>query len=161
MEFSIRDLEKSDNGILANIIRASLVEFVSNLEGTVYYDDTTDALFELFETRESSRYFVVEGSEGIVGGAGVYPSDGLPNDTMELVKMYLSPQARGKGLAVHLLDKCVKDAKEKGLSFLYIETISELERAISIYEKYGFKHLNQPLGNTGHFGCDVWMILKL
>jgi putative acetyltransferase len=36
----------------------------------------------------------------------------------------------------------------------------ELTKALGIYEKFGFKYLNGPMGNTGHFGCDKWMLLE-
>lgn len=29
----------------------------------------------------------------VVGGAGIFPTESLPNDTIELVKMYLHPSA--------------------------------------------------------------------
>ena len=47
---TIRPIEKKDNEILAFIIRNALAEFKANKPGTVYYDDTTDHLFELFQT---------------------------------------------------------------------------------------------------------------
>ena len=34
----------------------------------------------------------------MVGGGGIYPTKGLPEKTCELVKMYLLPVARGKGV---------------------------------------------------------------
>jgi putative acetyltransferase len=33
----------------------------------------------------------------------------------------------------------------------------ELKRAISVYEKFNFTYLQEPMGNTGHHGCSVWM----
>jgi len=30
-----------------------------------------------------------------------------------------------------------------------------------LYEKNGFKHLNKPLGNTGHIICGVYMLKEL
>ena len=36
--------------MLAQIIRTSLAEFGANKPGTVYFDPTTDALYELFQT---------------------------------------------------------------------------------------------------------------
>jgi putative acetyltransferase len=32
---------------------------------------------------------------------------------------------------------------------------------VKVYEKFGFIYLDGPLGNTGHFGCNVWMLHKL
>ena len=37
----------------------------------------------------------------------------------------------------------------------------ELHMAIGMYEKAGFTYLTGPLGKSGHFGCDLWMIKKL
>jgi putative acetyltransferase len=72
----------------------TLAEFGANHPGTVYYDPTTDALYELFQ-KNGSIYYVAELNGELIGGAGIYPSDGLPAGTCELVKMYLLPQARG------------------------------------------------------------------
>ena len=39
--------------------------------------------------------------------------------------------------------------------------ISELISAIPMYEQFGFSYLPGPLGNSGHTGCDIWMIKLL
>ena len=97
----------------------------------------------------------------IVGGAGIFPSNGLPEGTCELVKMYLHPDSRGKGLGKQLIDECLAVCQRQGYDQVYIETMPELRKAVSVYEKFGFRYLDGPLGNTGHFGCDVWMIKEL
>ncbi len=153
----IRTILPADNKELAVIVRNSLAEFGANRHGTVYYDPTTDHLFELFRA-EKSVYYVAEINGVIVGGAGIFPSPGLKNDTCELVKMYLQPAARGKGLGRMLISKCLEFAKSSQFRHVYIETMPELKKAMGIYEKFGFYYLDGPLVNTGHFGCDVWML---
>jgi putative acetyltransferase len=37
----------------------------------------------------------------------------------------------------------------------------ELSRALKIYEKFGFSYLCSPMGNSGHFGCDLHMMKAL
>jgi hypothetical protein len=102
----IRTIHSSDNLALAKIIRATLTEFGADHPGTVFYDATTDALSELFSVPRS-LYFVAETSEGqIAGGGGIYPTNGLPDDTCELVKMYLLPEQRGKGLGRLIIEIC-------------------------------------------------------
>ena len=155
----IRKIEFNDNAELASIVRSSLAEFGANKPGTVYYDDTTNHLYELFQ-KPGSIYYSVEQDKKLLGGAGIYPSLGLPDETCELVKMYLRPEARGTGLGRLLIEKCLEFAKGSGYLQVYIETMPELRKAVSIYEKFGFEYLNGPLGNTGHFGCDVWMLKK-
>lgn len=157
---SIRKIQLQDNKELASIVRSSLAEFGANRPGTVYFDETTDHLYELFQ-KPGSVYFIAEQEGKVLGGAGIYPSEGLPGQTCELVKMYLRPEARGKGLGKILIDKCIGFAQGAGYLQVYIETMPELKKALGIYEKYGFEYLNGPLGNTGHFGCNVWMLKKL
>jgi len=157
---TIRKIQLQDNKELASIIRSSLKEFGANKPGTVFFDDTTDHLYELFQ-QPGSMYFVIHENGKLLGGAGIYPSEGLPDQTCELVKMYLRPEARGKGFSRLLINKCLEFAKGIGYLQAYIETMPELRKAVSVYEKFGFEYLNGPLGNTGHFGCDVWMLKKL
>jgi putative acetyltransferase len=157
---TIRKIEFLDNKEVADVVRTSLAEFGLDKPGTVYFDDTTDHLYELFQ-HPGSFYFVAEQEGKIVGGAGIYPSDGLAQGTCELVKMYLRPAARGKGLGGMLIDKCLEIAKGFGYIHVYLETMPELKKAVSVYQKFGFEHLDGPLGNTGHYFCDVWMLKEL
>lgn len=161
MSVTIRKNKKEDNEILAKIIRGSFHDFeVKNTSGTVYTDPTTDDLFSLFQT-EKSALFIAEDNGFILGCCGIFPTDNLPEDTTELAKFYLSKEARGKGIGKLLLKKCVETAKNFGYKKLYLESIPEFSKAVSIYEKQGFQYLEKPLGNSGHSGCDLWMIKKL
>jgi putative acetyltransferase len=157
---AIRAIMPSDSEALASIVRSSLAEFGANRPGTVYYDETTDHLYELFQI-PGSIYFVASINKEIVGGGGIFPSAGLPAGTCELVKMYLKNTARGLGLGRLLIEKCIQSATENGYKEIYIESMHELKKALGIYEKFGFRYLDGPMGNTGHFGCDVWMLKEL
>lgn len=159
-KIAIRTILQSDNKELATIVRNALVEFGANHPGTVYYDETTDHLHELFQ-QANSIYFVALINDEIAGGGGIFPSPGLPSDTCELVKMYLRNTARGFGIGKLLIEKCIEFAVATGFKNIYIESMPELKKALSIYEKFGFSYLEGPMGNTGHFGCDVWMIKEL
>lgn len=157
---STRTIEAADNAALATIIRDAMTELGINKPGTVFFDPTTDALYQLFQT-PGSTYFVATAAGELLGGAGIYPSNGLPEGVCELVKMYLKKETRGKGLGRFLIDKCLVAAKQMGYRQVYLESMPELKKAVSVYEKFGFTHLNGPMGNTGHFGCDIWMIKDL
>jgi putative acetyltransferase len=159
-EIQIRPIQVSDNPDLAIIVRNTLAEFGAANPGTVFFDPTTDALFELFQTPKAA-YFVAETEGKILGGGGIYPTEGLPENTCELVKMYLLPEARGIGLGRTLIEKCLKTAKENGFQQVYLETLDELHLALKIYAKFGFEYLCAPMGNSKHFGCGLWMLKKL
>lgn len=156
----IRKILSSDNPELAIIIRNTLAEFGAANPGTVYFDPTTDALFELFQAPKSA-YFVAETGGKILGGGGIFPTEGLPENTCELVKMYLLPEARGIGLGRTLIEKCLETAKENGFQQVYLETLDELHLALKAYEKLGFQYISAPMGNSKHFGCGLWMLKKL
>jgi len=156
----IRPIEPGDNEALAKVIRTALAEFGANKPGTVYFDPTTDALYELFRT-PGSFYYVATIDEVIVGGCGIFPTENLPQGTCELVKLYLAKEARGTGLGKQLMEISLSWAKENGYTKVYLESMPELAKAVSIYEKVGFKALDHPLGTSGHCGCDIWMLKEL
>lgn len=159
-EIAIRPVQQQDNRELALVVRETLAEFGAANPGTVYFDPTTDALYELFRT-EKSHYFVAEYQGRIVGGGGIFPTEGLPEGTCELVKMYLRPEVRGIGLGSSLIRKCLEQAKQEGFDSVYLETLDELHLALKVYAKFGFEYLSAPLGDSKHFGCGLWMLKKL
>ena len=158
--FSIRPIGPGDNEGIAAIIRRILKEFGADRPGTVYFDPATDHLYESF-TIEKSFYFIAECEGKIVGGSGVYPTTGLPEDCCELVKLYLLPEMRGQGFGLMLMEKCFQKAIDFGYRSIYLETMPELSSAIGLYEKSGFTYLTGPMGNSGHYGCALWMIKNL
>jgi putative acetyltransferase len=159
-EIAFRKIEKRDNTGLASLIREVFREFHVDKPGTVYFDPTTDHLYELF-LQPGSVYWIAEEKGKIRGGAGIYPTAGLPEGCAELVKLYLSADSRGKGTGRNLMEICFVSAREMGYRQLYLETLPELGRAVGLYEKAGFGFLPGPLGNSGHFGCTIWMLKNL
>lgn len=159
-KIQLREIRKNDNPVLAKIVKDTLAEFGANHPNTVYYDPSTDALYELFQANKA-KYYVAELNGELVGGGGIYPTEGLPKDTCELVKMYLLPSGRGIGLGRTLIEKCINSARENGFSKIYLETMPELKQALKVYAKFGFEYLKGPMGNSGHTGCSLWMIRSL
>lgn len=156
----IRPIQSSDNLELAIVVRNTLAEFGAARPGTVYYDTSTDTLSELFNM-PLSAYFVAEADGKILGGGGIFPTEGLPEGTCELVKMYLLPEARGIGLGRTLIKHCLQAALDNEFKQVYLETLPELHLALKIYEKFGFEYLSAALGNSKHFGCGLWMLKNL
>lgn len=160
-EIVIRKIELKDNAIIAKIIRTALEEYGEAKPGTVYTDPTTDKLFELFSAAPKSAYFIAKLDGEILGGCGIYPTLNLPDGYAELVKIYLKKEFRGTGIGQKLLAHSAAYAKEIGYSYLYLESFPSLKEAIQLYVKMDFKTIAKPLGNSGHFACDVWMVKEL
>lgn len=160
MSAVIRKLEMKDNSEIASLIRNVFREFNIDRPGTVYFDPTTDDLYTLFKT-QGSVYWIACENERILGGCGVFPTPGLPEGCAELVKFYLEAGSRGKGLGWKLMLRSFESAREMGYKQIYLESLPELGRAISLYERAGFRSIPGQLGNSGHFGCTIWMIRDL
>lgn len=162
MTITYRTLQPQDNQALARVIRNCFEEFDAVKPGTVYFDATTDALYELFQTPKA-HYIVAldEQSNAILGGCGLYPTEGLPEGMIELVKFYLAPSARGIGVGKKLMLDCLAYAQLHGYTQVYLESLPELTIAVPMYERLGFVHRDSALGNTGHTGCTIWMVKDL
>jgi putative acetyltransferase len=156
----IRKIRPSDNAALAKIIRTAFEEHGAPRTGTVYSDPTTDNLFGLFQ-KERSVLWVAEENGKLLGCCGVYPTPGLPEQCAELVKFYLSSEARGKGIGKTLMEQSTASAKELGYQELYLESLPEFANAVRMYEKQGFVTLDHPLGESGHTSCNIWMLKRL
>ena len=152
----LRPVQAEDNKRLANMIRQVFEEHNAPTEGTVYTDPTTDHLFELFQ-HPKSVLCVAEENGVLLGCCGVYPTSGLPETCIELVKYYLPKEARGKGIGKRLMELSIASAKDLRYSENYIESLPVFSRAVRIYEQQGFVQLDSPMGESGHPGCTIWM----
>jgi putative acetyltransferase len=157
MQLKIREIEEQDNPFIAKILRDSLLEHHAAKPGTAYFDQSTDSLYQFFQ-KEKACYFVAEIAGEIVGGVGIYPTEGLPANMCELVKMYIDSTYRGLGIGKKLIEHATAFAKSNNYTQIYLESMPELEKAVSIYAHLGFELLDHPLGNTGHFSCPIWML---
>ncbi len=156
-----RFIERGDNAILAALIREVFIEYgADHHSGTILTDPTTDQLFELFQVPGSVCWLAMDMGR-IAGCCGIYPTDGLPSKCAELVKFYLLKEWRGKGIGKELLQRSVNSALQLGYESLYLESLPEFDRAVGMYKKFGFEHLDGPLGNSGHFGCTIWMLKRI
>lgn len=156
-----QEINKEDNQEIAAVIRSILEEHGVAKPGTVYTDPTTDDLYGLFQKPGSIYYVLRNDKNEIIGGCGIFPTVGLPDGMAELVKLYLLKEYRGKGLGKDLMLKSIDFAKSYGYSKLYLETMDELSSAIQLYNDLGFKTLDGPLGDTGHFACEIRMVKDL
>lgn len=157
---TIREIIKADNPFIGRIIRDVLMEHKVPEVGTAFADPELDAMYEAYQ-KPGSAYFVVELNNRIVGGAGIAPLANQQENICELQKMYFLPEVRGLGIGNLMMEKCLIEARKMGYDQCYLETMDDMVSAQSLYRKSGFTYLNNPMGNTGHHACPVWMIRDL
>jgi putative acetyltransferase len=157
----IRAIQPKDNKAIASVIREVLIEMGVPKVGTAYEDTSLDSMYETYNCSRM-EYYVVEEEGKIIGGAGIAPLEGeIAEDICELQKMYFLQQARGKGVGYMMIHKCLDYAKEQEYEKCYLETMPYMESARKLYKKVGFIPLEKPIGDTGHYNCQAWMIKDL
>ncbi|MCX8958497.1 GNAT family N-acetyltransferase [Erwinia psidii] len=161
VKIQVRLLRPSDNPHIARVIRDVSAEFgLTADKGFTVADPNLDRLFELYN-KPDSAYWVVEQDGTIMGGGGVAPLLCSDVDICELQKMYFMPPVRGMGIARELAMQAMEFARVRGFKRCYLETTASLTRAIRLYEHLGFKHIDSPMGCTGHVDCEVTMLRNL
>ena len=157
---TIRPIQLSDNPKIAGVIRQVFIDNKLPKTGTAFADKHLDTLFEIYNVPRAI-YFVVENQGTIVGGCGVAQLDNCTDNICELQKMYFLPEARGKGIGTEMMQLCLQKATEFGFDSCYLETLPEMLDAQKLYKKVGFEYINNPIGNTGHSTCPIWMLKSL
>lgn len=135
-------------------------EFGAGGAGFAIHDKEVDDMYAAYH-HDGTAYFVCEVNERLVGGGGIGPLAGGDARTCELKKMYFLPEGRGKGLGQKLLTACLEEARSMAYEYCYLETFNTMKGAMKVYERNRFQKIDGPMGNTGHFACDVFYLLKL
>ncbi len=157
---TIREIRREDNPEIAAVIRQVFTDDGFPKTGTAFADPQLDQMFETYD-QPKAIYFVIENEGRILGGAGVALLENGPENTCELQKMYFLEEARGLGMGRQLIEKCLAEATRFGFEKCYLETLPEMVIAQKLYKNVGFEYLCEPMGNTGHTTCPVWMIKNL
>ncbi|HET6554484.1 MAG TPA: GNAT family N-acetyltransferase [Dyella sp.] len=159
-DFLIRPIEPRDNAAIAHVIRTVMPEFGADGPGFAIHDAEVDGMCEAY-ARPRSAYFVVERNGVVLGGGGVAPLEGGDPEVCELRKMYFLPEARGIGAGSAMMLRCLDAARTYGFRRCYLETLTGMDAAQSLYRRHGFTTLSAPMGGTGHFSCDQFFIREL
>ena len=137
-----RRLTAEYKAALAALIRANLKAHHLDIPGTVYFDDGLEHLSEYYD-HEGRAYFVLLDGEKLVGGIGLAEFEGFP-DCCELQKLYLDDSVKGRGVGYQLIEKAEHEARALNYKSIYLETHTNLQAAIHIYEKAGYKEIDRP-----------------
>lgn len=157
---TLRPIRPEDDPFVAAIIRAVMPEFGMDRPGFAYCDAEVDYMSRAY-AGPRAVYFVVERGDRLVGGGGLGPLAGAPEEVCELRKMYFLRDARGAGMGETLLRRCLDEARAMQYRTMYLETLTGMDAAQKLYERLGFHRLPAPMGATGHHGCNRFYALAL
>ena len=100
--------------------------------------------------------FLLKDEDTVIGSAGIFK---MNDKEYELIKMSVAPEYRGKKFGDMLLEKCIAKAKEMKASKIILFSNSNLQTAIRLYERFGFKHME--VVNAPFETADIKMELEL
>ncbi len=83
-------------------------------------------------------FFVARNAMGVAVGCGAIR---LEDGYAEVKRMYVTPAARGQGIAEKLLSALTDAARALGLPALRLETGEDLKEAAALYRKHGFREI--------------------
>ena len=151
---SIRDAVPGDESAVQKMVFSVLREY-----GLIPDPDGPDAdlkdLQAFYINRAGTFRIVTDDAGYIVGCGGLLPA---ANGDVELRKMYLLPQVRGRGLGRRLLEDLIATARAQGHARMVLDTASLLKEAIGLYRSRGF----QPYENPDRVRrCDQSLFLDL
>ncbi|HEY4145481.1 GNAT family N-acetyltransferase [Pinirhizobacter sp.] len=159
--FQIRPIEPRDDAAMAAIIRQVMPEFGADGPGFAIHDEEVDCMAKAY-AHDNTAYYVVIMDGEVAGGAGIAPLINAPEEHVcELRKMYFLPSARGIGAGAAMMQCCLEAARRMGFKRCYLETLTGMDSAQTLYRRHGFVPLNRAMGGTGHFSCDRFFIRDL
>lgn len=132
---------------IKQLMQKTFEEFNLCLDDKIYLDienlDTAyrDGFFGILQDEEKEN----------VGTFGLFKID---DHTAEIRKMYLLPQARGKGYGQWMLNFLLEKARTLNYQTVILETTTAFEEAIKLYEKHGFKPTKKTKGSGCSSSCE-------
>jgi putative acetyltransferase len=131
--YLLRKAVKKDELKIMNLVSLVLSDYGLKTNPQVTDKDLSD--LEHYYFNNKGWFAVIEIDNEIVGSYGICKID---TQTCELRKMYLKSDFQGQGLGRLMIENAIQRAKELGYTTIVLETNKLLDKAISIYKKYGF-----------------------
>jgi ribosomal protein S18 acetylase RimI-like enzyme len=103
------------------------------------------------------QVFVALRGDEVLGTCALIP---YQPGILELAKLAVAPEARGRGLGRALVEACLGLARRRGIGRVVLVSSSRLGAALSLYESLGFRRGPLPR-DVPYATADVYMELDL
>ncbi len=157
-EFQIRPWHPQDRDEIVRIVRTAITEY-----GLPWQPESVDRDVIEVEQHYHARggeLWVIEHPERLVGSGGFFPIERHPG-AVELRKMYIRPEMRGRGLGCFMLQMLEQLIAERGYEAIWIETSSVFQAAIRLYQRCGYQPPENPACELTTQRCDQVFVKHL
>ena len=132
--FLVRPARDDDGDALAALIAGCFAEYPGCVFDRAAEHPELDAIASHF-ARQAGAVWVAEAAGTVVGSLATRLQG---DEAVELLKVYVTRAARGRGIAESLLAEAAALARRAGRERLELWTDTRFERAHRFYEKHGF-----------------------
>lgn len=137
-----------------------------NLQCLHRYFSTAITATDLNALNHPEQYYLASGgylffarlNTEIIGTLALRKTD---KEHFEISKMAVSSDHQGKGIGRQLLLAAINKSKQLQAESIYLESNSQLTRALNLYQHCGFVHKPHPNGASEFERADVYMELQL
>jgi GNAT superfamily N-acetyltransferase len=131
-----------DSPVARKLISAVQAEYV------VRYGNPDETPVDADEFAPPNGLFLVGYLDGVPVATGAFRRHAV--DEMEIKRMYVVPEARGKGLSRVILSELEDRARLAGAARVVLETGNLQPEAISLYASSGYERIP----GFGHYACE-------
>jgi putative acetyltransferase len=145
--------------IRTNSENKDFIELVGHLDAELAVRDGADhAFYAQFNKIAKLKHVVLAYENELALGCGAIRE--LESGHMEIKRMYVPPESRGKGIAAKVLLELEDWAREMKFTRCVLETGFKQPEAIRLYEKNGYERIPNygqyiDVGNSICFGKDI------
>ncbi len=132
-------------------VKELIMEYTDRLDRDFSFqrlDDELNSLDDKYLPPNGELIVAIE-DENILGMVAYHRHN---DNTCEMKRLYIKPEARGCHLGNILVSEIIKKAHNNGFKEMVLDTIVPLKPAISLYKKHGFKeckpYYNNPMDDV-------------
>ena len=142
MEIEIREIEVEDY--------RGLLDFMKKMKGEtnfllgypdemkLSYEDEKEHIKKVKSSETSNHFVAIKGNK-IIGCTSFNGNTARKMKHYGTIGISVLKEYWGRGIATALLEKLISWSKEKGIKKINLDVFENNERAIKLYEKFGFK----------------------
>lgn len=158
MTITIRTATKADVLLLSELSTQTFYETYAayntkeNMEGYVKNNFNVETLEKNFD-EPNAQFFIAYADEIPVGYAKIrtveVPAAMKNRNHLELERIYVKQDFKGKKIGKALLSKCIETANREGFEVLWLGVWEHNEKALNFYKKAGFEIFDQHIFKLG------------
>ena len=104
----------------------------------------------------NGRLALARGADGRLLGCGTLRR--IRHDAVEMKRMFVRSEARGKGLGQRLFEMRIEEARKMGCRAVYADTAKGNRPMLSMYERFGFQYIPRYPENANPMEFEPYLV---